>query len=46
MLGALKFPPHFSACVDDSAVSGKRFIVVPVVAAGEETKPVGGVQAI
>ncbi len=30
------------ACVDDSAASGTRFILVPVIAAGEETKPVGG----
>ena len=30
------------AYVDDSAASGKRFIFVPVIAAGEATKPVGG----
>ena len=30
------------AGVDDSAASGKRFIVVPVVAAGEATRPVSG----
>jgi hypothetical protein len=30
------------ACVDDSAESGKRFILVPVVQAGSDTKPVRG----
>lgn len=30
------------ACVDDSAASGKHFILVPVIAAGEASKPVGG----
>ncbi|MEO7317463.1 MAG: serine hydrolase [Chthoniobacteraceae bacterium] len=30
------------AYVDDSAASGKRFILVPVIAAGEATKPAGG----
>jgi hypothetical protein len=30
------------ACIDDSAQSGKQFILVPVVAAGSESKPVPG----
>ena len=30
------------AFVDDSADSGKRFFLMPVIAAGSETKPVGG----
>ncbi len=31
-----------AAFVDDSAAGGARFIMVPVIAAGEATKPVGG----
>ena len=27
------------ACVDDAAQSGKRFILVPVIAAGDDTRP-------
>jgi hypothetical protein len=34
------------ACVDDTAASGKRFIAVPVIAAGEDTKPVDGEKLI
>ena len=30
------------AYVDDSAHSGKRFLLMPVIAAGSETKPAGG----
>ena len=30
------------ACVDDSAASGQHFILVPVIAAGEESQPVHG----
>jgi hypothetical protein len=34
------------ACVDDSAGSGKRFIAVPVIAAGEDTKPIDGAKLV